>query len=399
MQGKYQGDNGMPANGALMAFLLVVGILAGCGRDNSPLPAPDDGGAEAFRGIALTQVFNNEPLSRPLAFIAGPANSGYVVEQAGRILRLLDGQRAAEFADIRRRVDNGPNEAGLLGMAFDPAFATNGRVYLSYTRSEANTFQSVISRFLSRDGGLTLDTDSEQILLTLDQPYSNHNGGQIAFGPDGYLYIGFGDGGSGGDPDGNGQDTDTLLGAMLRIDVSGSSGYTIPADNPFAQGGGRAEIYAWGLRNPWRWSFDRQSGDLWLADVGQNRWEEVNRIQLGGNYGWNIREGAHCSGTSVCDSSGLIDPVAEYPNGSDCSVTGGYVYRGTAIADLNGVYLYGDYCSGKIWGLFPEGNGGFESRLLLDTSLRISSFGEDSDGEVYVVHHRGGIYRIDEKSD
>ncbi len=394
MQGKYRGDNGMSVNRALALSLLIVGILAACTRDNSTPPVSDGGSDASFKGIALTRIFENEPLSRPLAFIAGPANGGYVVEQPGRILRLLDGQPAAVFVDIRGRVENGPNEAGLLGMAFDPAFAANGRVYLSYTRTEANTLQSVISRFVSRDDGLTLDTDSEQILLTLDQPYGNHNGGQIAFGPDGNLYIGFGDGGSGGDPDGNGQNTGTLLGAMLRIDVSGNGAYSIPADNPFAQGGGRAEIYAWGLRNPWRWSFDRQTGDLWLADVGQNKWEEINRIQLGGNYGWNIREGAHCYNASPCDSSDLIDPVAEYANGSDCSVTGGYVYRGTAIEGLDGVYLYGDYCSGKIWGLFPDNRGGFDNRLLLNTSLRISSFGEGNDGELYVVHHKAGIYRI-----
>lgn len=396
MQGKYRCGKGMSVSRALALSLLIMGILAVCACNNSSPPLSDGGSDGSFKGIVLTQIFENEPLSRPLAFIAGPTNGSYVVEQSGRILRLHDGRPAAVFVDISGRVENDPNEAGLLGMAFDPAFTANSRVYLSYTRTEANTLQSVISRFVSRDDGLTLDTDSEQILLTLDQPYSNHNGGQIAFGPEGHLYIGFGDGGSGGDPDDNGQNIDTLLGAMLRIDVSGNGAYTIPADNPFARGNGRAEIYAWGLRNPWRWSFDRQTGDLWLADVGQNKWEEINRIQLGGNYGWNIREGAHCYNASQCDSSGLIDPVAEYANGSDCSVTGGYVYRGTAITGLNGVYLYGDYCSGKIWGLFPDGNGGLENRLLLDTSLRISSFAEGNDGELYVVHHggSGGIYRI-----
>ncbi len=379
----------MPGKLWIALPMLLMGTQVSCAGDNIDAPPPlvDD----SLPDIALMRVFETEQFSRPLAFIAGSANAVYVVEQPGRIQRLLDGQPATLFADIRGRVNSGPNEAGLLSMAFDPDFTTNGRVYLSYTR---DNLQSVISRFVSRNGGLTLDTDSEQVLLTLDQPKSNHNGGQIAFGPDGYLYIGFGDGGGTDDSDGNSQNKNNLLGAMLRIDVSGDSGYTIPAGNPFALGNGRAEIYAWGLRNPWRWSFDRQSGDLWLADVGQNKWEEINRIQAGGNYGWNIREGAHCYNAAQCDHRGLIDPVAEYPNGSDCSVTGGYVYRGKAIEDLDGVYLYGDYCSGKIWGLFPDGGGGFDSRLLLDSSLRISSFGEGSDGELYVVHHWGGIYRI-----
>ncbi len=382
----------MPGKIWIALPILLIGTQVGCVRDNADAPPLriDDSFSE-IPLVALTPVFETEQFSRPLAFIAGPANAVYVVEQPGRIQRLLDSQPATLFADIRIRVNSGPNEAGLLGMAFDPDFATNSRVYLSYTR---DNLQSVISRFVSHDDGLTLDADSEQVLLTLDQPKGNHNGGQIAFGPDDYLYIGFGDGGGAGDRDGNSQNKNNLLGAMLRIDVSGDSGYTIPADNPFAQVNGRAEVYAWGLRNPWRWSFDRQTGDLWLADVGQDKWEEINRIQLGGNYGWNIREGEHCYNAIQCDSRGLIDPVVEYPNGSDCSVTGGYVYRGEAIEDLDGVYLYGDYCSGKIWGLFPDGNGGFDNRLLLDTSLRISSFGEGSDGELYVVHHWGGIYRI-----
>ena len=384
-----------------VVLLMSMLALAGCAREEepgtSPPPTGDSGGGTGggdFSGIALTEVFASEQFSRPLALIAGPGAALYVVEQPGRIRRLAEGS-ATDFADIQVRVDNGPNEAGLLGMAFDPGFAGNGRVYLSYTRSGPNGLQSVISRFVSRDGGLTLDTDVEEILLSLDQPYGNHNGGQIAFGPDGYLYIGFGDGGSGGDPLGNGQDTDTLLGAMLRIDVSGAGGYAIPADNPFAQGGGRAEIYAWGLRNPWRWSFDRQMGELWVADVGQNEWEEIDRLRKGGNYGWNIREGAHCYRADSCDTAGLIDPVFEYGHDQGCSITGGYVYRGSAIPGLAGAYLYGDYCTGRIWGLFPDGNGGLENRLLLDTALKISSFGEDASGELYVVHHGAGIYRID----
>lgn len=371
-------------------LLLVIWSLSACSGGSSTSPAAN---SETFKSIALKRVFETVDLNRPVAFLPGPDNGWYVVEQAGRVLHLSEGQPATVFADIQSRVNSVPNEAGLLGMALDPNFAQNGRVYFSYTR-DGSPLISVVARFNSRDGGVTLDTDSEQVLLSLDQPYDNHNGGQITFGPDGYLYIGFGDGGSGGDPQGRGQNTASLLGAMLRIDVSGSDAYQIPADNPFAQGGGRAEIYAWGLRNPWRWSFDRQTGELWAADVGQNQWEEVNRIQRGGNYGWALREGAHCFKAN-CDSTGLIDPVAEYDHSDGCSITGGYVYRGTAITGLAGVYLYGDFCSGRISGLFPLDGDGFENRSLLQTELNIASFGEGTDGELYVLDLAGGIYRIE----
>lgn len=369
----------------------------------------------AYGDVVLQRVFEDVSFQRPLAFVPAPNQSDvwYVVEQQGRVIR-LDNQgqklKSTVFVDIRDRVESGPNEAGLLGMAFDPEFSDNGRVYLSYTSKGGlstsmftrifgggdHKLISTISRFISTKNGAMLDTASEQKLLQVKQPYSNHNGGDIHFGPDGFLYIGLGDGGSGGDPEGNGQNTQTLLGAMLRIDVSGSESYNIPGDNPFVKGGGKAEIFAYGLRNPWRWSFDRKTGELWAADVGQNNWEEVNRIKRGGNYGWNLREGKHCY-SGDCKQDDLIDPIVEYSHDEGCSITGGYVYRGKEIPALRGTYLYGDYCSGTIWGVDVDKQGSANSRILLETDLNISSFGEDNNGEFYVIDLNGKIFNVVKK--
>ncbi len=352
--------------------------------------------------LALEPAFGELRFEKPVALIPAPTGTAwYLVEQAGVVSRIEPGASGVKrmvVVDLRDRVDDGPNEAGLLGMALHPRFVETGKVYLSYT-APGRPLISRIAEFVSRDGGKTLDAASERILLSLDQPYRNHNGGNIAFGPDGFLYIGFGDGGSGGDPHGNGQNPDTLLGKLLRIDVDGGAPYAIPPDNPYAKGGGRPEIYASGLRNPWRFSFDRETGALWAADVGQNEWEEIDLIVRGGNYGWNLREGAHCFEADDCPTEGFIDPVAEYDHDAGCSVTGGYVYRGKARPALQGAYLYGDYCSGTIWGLFPKPGGGHEApRPLIAADLRISSFGEDADGELYVLDHDGGgVYRIVEK--
>lgn len=378
--------------------------------------------AESMRkaplAFGLDRVFETVFLRQPVAMIEAPFDLPaatkfratalprvwYVVEKSGRVLRLQQlgpTLQQTVFADLRKVVDSDPNEAGLLGMALDPDFSQNGRVYFSYTRA-GSPLTSVLSRWQSRDGGQTVDNGSEQKVLEVDQPYSNHNGGDIHFGPDGFLYWGLGDGGSAGDPQGNGQNTQTLLGSLMRLDVrdvdsKSKSAYQIPADNPFAKQGGKPEIFAYGLRNPWRWSFDRLTGDLWLADVGQNSWEEINLIQpggnSGGNYGWNLREGAHCY-SGDCRGAGLIEPVAEYSHADGCSVTGGYVYRGDAIPALQGVYLFGDYCSGKIWGLYPTAGGRYHRQLLIDSGLNIASFAEDRAGEIYVLDLGGRAFKF-----
>ncbi len=344
--------------------------------------------------VTLVRAFPQLQLERPLALLQGPGSRFYVVEQGGRIVTFTraDGADATDFARLADRVDASATEAGLLGMALAPQFARSGALFLSYTR-HGQPLTSVVARYFSRDGGRTLDPTSEQVLLTLEQPYRNHNGGQLAFGPDGYLYLGFGDGGAGGDPHGNGQNPHTLLGSILRVDVS-TTPYRIPPDNPFVHGGGRPEVFAYGLRNPWRWSFDRATGQLWVADVGQNLWEEVDHVTRGGNYGWAIREGNHCYGSLSCTERGLIAPVAEYSHLYGCSITGGYVYRGSAIPSLRGTYLYGDFCSGRIWGLNADARPAAAPVQLLDSGLRISSFGEDRAGEIYVIDYRGGIYRL-----
>lgn len=361
--------------------------------------APDE--PPAVSSIQLENPFPNLPsLSSPLAMYMAPGDDThwYVVQRGGQVLKFANQasvDTVATFVNINdsRLVSGG--ELGLLGMAFHPNFSTNGYVYLSYTSNEGGR-HSRISRFELDGTEQALDAASEQIILTVDQPYGNHNGGQIMFGPDGYLYIGMGDGGSGGDPLGHGQNVNTLLGAILRIDVGdGSSGtYTIPAGNPFALGGGAAEIFAYGLRNPWRWSFDRDTGDLWAGDVGQGAYEEIDIITAGGNYGWNIMEGAHCYNASSCDQSGLTLPVTEYGRSQGYSVTGGYVYRGSDIAFLAGQYIYGDYGSGIIWALEETMPDQYDSTELIDTSLNIASFAEDHNGELYVIGLGGQIRRI-----
>jgi len=319
----------------------------------------------------------------------------YVTEQSGIISAFNpdQAQTATSFLDITDRVNRGGSEEGLLGLAFDPAYEQNGYFYLYYSRD--NPRRSVLSRFSRiQDNPSAAGPQSEVVILEIPQPFANHNGGQLAFGPDGFLYIGVGDGGSAGDPQGNGQSLGTLLGKILRIDVNGLSApgsYTIPPDNPFVDtAGARAEIWAYGLRNPWRFSFDNTTGLLWCADVGQNRWEEINIISRGGNYGWNRMEGSHCySPPAGCDQTGLVLPVAEYDHSLGCSITGGYVYRGGTIPDLTGYYIYGDYCSGNIWALGYQNNAVTANVLLTESDLRITSFGVDAEGEIYVLSNEG----------
>lgn len=372
-----------------LVFTLVCLLLASCFDQKSVSQTIADS------SISLQKVFTGVKPQQPVALLQAPHDNGnwYIVEKQGRVIRTDEQGKSRVYLDITDRVDAGYNESGLLGVAFHPDFNKNGEIYVSYT-ANGSPLTSVISRFKATSGNLP-DPNSEQVMLRVDQPYSNHNGGLIAFDPQGYLMIGLGDGGSGGDPKGHGQNTQTLLGAMLRIDVNSKSKYSIPPGNPFVdKSEGKPEIYAWGLRNPWRWSFDRNTGELWVADVGQNEWEEVNLMAKPGNYGWNIREGTHCFNSSKCKNPLLIDPVAEYSHDFGCSITGGYVYRGKDISSLQGVYLYGDFCSGLVWGLFRKANGGFDSKIILKTNLMISSFAQDNQGEIYVIHYDGEIYKI-----
>lgn len=326
----------------------------------------------------------------------------YIVEQTGTIRRLgADTQSMSVFLDVRDRVSTG-GERGLLGLAFAPDYPESGVFYLDYTDTGGHT---VIARFRSTDG--VGDPSSEQIVLRVKQPYANHNGGQIAFGPDGYLYIGMGDGGSGGDPAGNAQNGSSLLGKMLRIDVTGAIGtpdaYRVPADNPFAGNPAfRPEIWALGLRNPWRFSFDRGTGELYIADVGQNAWEEIDvepAAAGGRNYGWNIFEGSHTYPPKSARPGNARDfamPVVEYDHSAGKSVTGGFVYRGERYPDMRGVYLYADYVTGRVWGLARVG-GTWKTSLLLETGLNPSSFGEDASGTLYLLDHSSGtIFEIAE---
>ena len=322
----------------------------------------------------------------------------FITEQEGRIVIVKDSVLlSVPFLDIRDRVGC-CGERGLLSAAFPPGYREKRYFYVNYTDKAGDT---KVARYRVTKDADRADPASEEIVLAVQQPYANHNGGQLAFGPDGYLYIGMGDGGSANDPHGNGQKMSTLLGKLLRIDVeSGARPYAVPPSNPFVgKKEVRPEIWASGLRNPWRFSFDRATGDLFIADVGQDRFEEVNvqppSSKGGENYGWNVLEGSHCLRSKTCDIAGLVLPVAEYDHGQGCSVTGGMVYRGKALPHFQGNYVYGDYCSGRIWGMRKE-DGRWNPAELADTRLSISTFGEDEAGEVYVADHsNGGIYRLE----
>jgi glucose/arabinose dehydrogenase len=361
-------------------------------QTSAPLPVVENGyvSEQVYPNIAMPAMLGMHPI---------PGDEGFVVvlTKDGVVYRANVEDPAQEptvFLDIRDRIKQDlANEEGLLGFAFAPDYETTGEFYIDYTAG--NPRRNVISRFVSK--GDAADPGSETVLLEIQQPYSNHNGGDLEFGPDGMLYITSGDGGSGGDPHGNGQRLDTMLGKILRIDVSGGGAYSIPPDNPFAGGGGLPEIWAYGLRNPWRITFDSETGALWAGDVGQGDVEEVDIIQRGGNYGWNIMEGAQCYNASQCDQSGLMLPRASYGHEhSDCSVTGGYVYHGDRLPELRGWYIFGDFCSGRVWGIDTV-NATTETAQpfpLADTDAAISSFAVDAAGELYLVTFNRAIYRL-----
>ena len=352
--------------------------------------------------MGVERAFPNLSFDRmvAMAYPEDETNRLFLVLQEGRILVFANEPNVASvdtFLDIGDRVSRRGNEEGLLGLAFDPDYSQSDYFYVYYSASGPR--RSVVSRFsVGRDDVNAADPGSEQIILEVSQPYSNHNGGQLVFGPDGYLYVGLGDGGRAGDPQRNGQNTSTLLGSILRIDVSSpdsEGAYNVPPDNPFVGlgGGVREEIWAYGLRNPWRFTFDRETGDHWAADVGQDRYEEVDVIKPGLNYGWNVMEGLHCFQPSEsCDRETLEPPVVEYTQADGCSVTGGYVYRGSRLPSLYGAYVYGDFCSGRIWALRHDGAQVTDHVELVDSDLQISSFGEDE--VVYILSFDSKIYRL-----
>ncbi len=326
----------------------------------------------------------------------------FVVEKVGRIRIVVNGAlQARPFLDIADRVGSSGNEQGLFSVAFHPHFRSNGQLFVDYTDRSGNT---VVARLHVSSDLNVVDVSSAVTLLTVDQPEANHNGGQLAFGPDGYLYIGLGDGGGAGDrhgEHGNGQNGAVLLGKILRIDVDGKAPYAIPPDNPFVgKAGMRPEIWALGVRNPWRFSFDRATGDLYIADVGQDKWEEVDvqptRSGGGQNYGWNTMEAAHCFDPAEgCTTSGLQAPVAEYSHDLGCSITGGYRYRGKSMPAFEAGYFFADYCSGRVWVLTAATGGAWTKKEVLQTSYGISSFGEDEVGELYLMDYDAGVlYRL-----
>jgi len=375
---------------------LLLGALAGAcaqGGDGYNVEAPQPGDSV----LALVPVAQG--LESPL-FVTAPAGDGrlFIVERPGRIRIVKDGQLVATpFLDIVPDVGTG-GERGLLGLAFHPDYASNGRFYVNYSDRDGNTR---VERYTVGADPDAADPASAKLVIAIDQPYANHNGGMIAFGPDGMLYVGMGDGGSANDPQGNGQNPATLLGAMLRLDVDGGDPYAVPADNPFVgRSGARGEIWAIGLRNPWRFSFDRGAPRLYIADVGQNAWEEVDIVPAGDgglNFGWNVMEGTHCFRSASCDESGLTLPELDYGHDQGCSVIGGYVYRGRALPELAGHYFYADYCRGWLRSFRFDGPGSIADHRewpVGDFGNPLG-FGEDAAGEVYIGSQNGTVYRLE----
>jgi glucose/arabinose dehydrogenase len=373
---------------------LVLMVLA-CGDQPAPQgPDPDPDPGPDPTALAMSAVASG--LDAPVLLTAPPGDArSFIVEQSGRV-RVLEGGvlRPTPFLDITDRVRTG-GERGLLGLAFHPDHATNGSFYVHYTRADG---ASRIARFEVGADPDVADPASEAVVLEVAQPFSNHNAGMLAFGPGGELFIALGDGGGAGDPGGNGQNTETLLGSLLRIDVDAAEPYAIPPGNPFEEGGGRPEIWAWGLRNPWRFSIDPAGSAIWIGDVGQDRAEEINRRpsgQAGVNYGWNIAEGFACFQQSSCDMVGLAAPFLEYDHDEGCSVIGGFVYRGAAAPALRGQYFYSDFCSGFVRSVAADASAPNPTTWATPPLGRVLSFGRDAAGELYVLTAAGVVWRID----
>lgn len=392
----------------ILALLLLALPVA---AQQESLPAlyretPPDANLLRLEALPLTDAASGQPyeMRRPLFLTHAGDGTGrlFLLEQGGRISVINPETNARQlFLDLSEKVTwdantGGYTERGLLGLAFAPDYAASGLFYVNYTDRNG---ASVLARYrVSADNPDAADINSAEILFTVPQPFPNHNGGHLAFGPDGYLYVSLGDGGSANDPLGAGQNIELLLGKILRLDVSQPGAYSIPADNPFVGAAGLDEIWAYGLRNVWRFSFDRATGDLYLGDVGQNQYEEINFEPAGSgggfNYGWNAFEASRVFNRNVSAPNAVL-PIAEYDHSLGCSVTGGYVYRGAALAAaLDGVYLYGDYCSGRVWAAYRDAQGAWNSGVFLETGLQISSFGEDEAGELYVVDYGGRLFRI-----
>jgi uncharacterized repeat protein (TIGR03806 family) len=418
----------MRAAAFVRAAVVLWGAVAldGCG-EGAPVRAPfgfdtrplnptcvAPGRPTGSTTVTIGPAFANLKFSAPVAMRQAPGDPSrwFLIQKTGQVMMFPNDPSApqsavVQVADLSSLVNAVPGEGGLLGFAFHPSFASNHYVFFSYTAPSASSpanLRSTITRFtMNADGTLVASSNTpifppnDDSPNLADQPYENHNGGNILFGPDGYLYFGLGDGGSGGDPQNRSQNLTVVFGKMLRLDVDNTGGkrYGVPADNPFASGpsGNLPEIFAWGLRNPWRWSFDKDTGELWVGDVGQNLYEEIDKLQLGGNYGWHIKEGFHCYAQDPCDVPGLIDPIVEYPhpNGNGpASVTGGYVYRGSAIPSLQGTYLYADEVSGELFGIVYDAMGKPQHTKLGDVGGNPSSFAEGLDGELYVLDFTSG---------
>jgi glucose/arabinose dehydrogenase len=395
---------------AVVVTALALSVGAGPAAGTAARPTANPSGAPAAYDpskVALGWTKVAGGLSKPVLATHAGDGSGrmFIVQQGGRIRILKNGVLlAAPFLDLAANVATAGNEQGLLGLAFHPQFETNGKFYV-YLTLKSSGAQIVNEYRASPPSANTVDWHTGRRILTMTDPYTNHNGGHMAFGPDGFLYIGTGDGGSAGDPGNRAQSTTSLLGKILRIDINGTNGatpYRIPPTNPYVGIGGWDEIWARGLRNPWRFSFDRATGDLWIGDVGQNQYEEIDVSRAstgsgrGANYGWRLMEGRHCyNPPSGCSSSGKVVPIVEYTHASgNCSVTGGYVYRGTLYPVLQGGYLFGDYCSGRFWTVSAAAASPATPVFLAQSALSISSFGEDEAGEVYAVFHEGYVYRL-----
>lgn len=360
---------------------------------------------ESVQSAQYTWLAVASGLEKPTDMVMSPDNSGrfFVLEQPGQVRIVQNGNLLpTPFVDVRNRLTSRANEQGLLGIAFPPDFAQTRRVYLAYTNPKG---EPTLARVTAQPSNPNLaEPNSLKELLSVPHPFANHNGGQLAFGADGYLYWGQGDGGAGGDPYDNGQNLNTLLGAILRLDVSGDV-YAIPETNPYRnRPDARPELWAVGLRNPWRFSFDLKTNDLYIADVGQNMYEEINfqpaNSKGGENYGWAVYEASKEFKSDGGAANRFVFPIAEYAHGNQngCSVTGGHVYRGTALPGLVGQYIYGDYCSGRVWQLGQESNGKWVNRVLMDTKLNITTFGQDSSGELYLADRNSGtLYKLVKK--